>query len=98
MQSLALFLLVLTSGFTTSAIAANLYRISGLVPETTYGHIIRVCVLTLAGPSEMFETAITARINRESSPMWFWLMVSATCYWSCILGLAVTLAVKRLSA
>src|SRR5689334_12877896 len=64
MHSLASFLLVLTSGFTASAIAANLYRISGFMPETTYGQFVRVCVLMFAGPSEMFESAITARMSK----------------------------------
>jgi hypothetical protein len=98
MHSLTLFLLVLTSGFTASAIAANLYRISGFVPETTYGHFVRVCVLMFAGPSEMFETAISARISRQSSPVWFWLTISAVCYWSSILGVVVYVTVKKLSA
>ena len=98
MQSLALFLLVLTSGFAASAIAANLYRISGFVPETTYGHFVRVCVLMFAGPSEMFESAITARMSKDTSAVLFWLTISAVCYWSSILGLVVYLAVKKLSA
>ena len=89
MQSLATFLLVLTSGFTASAIAANLYRISGFVPETTSGHFVRVCVLMFAGPSEMFESAVTARISRDSSAILFWLTISAACYWSLILGVVV---------
>lgn len=98
MHSLVIFLLVLTSGFTASAIAANLYRISGFVPETTSGHFVRVCVLMLAGPSEMFETAVTAHISREWSPLRFWLTISAVCYWSSILGLVVFYGVKNFSA
>jgi hypothetical protein len=98
MRSLALFLLVLTLGFTVSAIVANLYRITGFVPETTYGHFVRVCVLMFAGPSEMFETAITARISRESSPVWFWLMISAVCYWSSVIGVCVFYGARNLSA
>ena len=98
MESFIMFLLILTSGFTASAIAANLYRISGFVPETTSGHFVRVCVLMFAGPSEMFETAVSARISRESSAVWFWLIVSAVCYWSLILGMVVYYSVKNFSA
>jgi hypothetical protein len=98
MQSLATFLLVLTSGFTASAIAANLYRITGFQPETTSGHFIRVCVLMFAGPSEMFETAVAARIGREWSAVWFWLTISAICYWSLVLGLVVRLGVINFGA
>jgi hypothetical protein len=97
-MQLAVFLLVLTSGFTASAIAANLYRISGFEAETTPGQFVRVCVLMFAGPSEMFETAITARISREWSAMWFWLTISAVCYWSSIIGMMVYLGVKSFSA
>ena len=98
MYSLDLFLLVLTSGFTVSAIAANLYRITGFVPETTSGHFIRVCVLMFAGPSEMFEAAVSARISRDWSAARFWLTISAVCYWSSILGLAVYFTFRNLTA
>ena len=98
MQSFTMFLLVLTSGFTASAIAANLYRISGFVPETTPGHFVRVCVLMFAGPSEMFESAITARMSRDSSAILFWLTISAVCYWSLVLGVVVFAGFKNFSA
>ena len=98
MHSFTMFLLILTSGFTASAIAANLYRISGFVPETTSGHFVRVCVLMFAGPSEMFETAVTARISQEWSALWFWLTISVVCYWSSVLGMVVYFGVKNLSA
>ncbi len=55
MRTLASFLIVITSGFTASAIIANLYRIGGFEPETTLGHFFRVVVLMFAGPSEIFE-------------------------------------------
>jgi hypothetical protein len=98
MQSFIMFLLVLTSGFTASAIVANLYRISGFVPETTSGHFVRVCVLMFAGPSEMFESAITARMSRDSSAVLFWLTISAVCYWSLVLGVVVFSGFKNFSA
>jgi len=89
MYTLATVLTVLTAGFTASAIVANLYRIAGFAPETTYGHFLRIVVLMFAGPSEIFETAIDARINRQWSAPWFWLAIAGVCYWSLILGLAV---------
>ena len=98
MQSLTTFLLVLTSGFTASAIAANLYRIAGFQPETTSGHFVRVCVLMFAGPSEMFESAVAARIGRAWSPVRFWLTISAICSWSLILGLVVRFGVYNFGA
>jgi VIT1/CCC1 family predicted Fe2+/Mn2+ transporter len=90
MHALANFLILLTAGFTASGIAANLYRISGFEPETTLGHFLRVVVLMFAGPSEMFESAIDARISGRWSAMGFWLAIAGICHWSLIVGLAVT--------
>jgi len=89
MRTLASFLIVITSGFTASAIIANLYRISRFEPETTSGHFLRVVVLMFTGPSEIFESAITARIGREWSALGFWLAIAAVCYWSLLLGTIV---------
>ena len=89
-------LILLTAGFTASAIVANLYRIAGFVPETTSGHFVRVVVLMFAGPSEIFESAVTARIKREWSLTGFWLSIVGVCYWSLILGLVVIHGAKDL--
>jgi VIT1/CCC1 family predicted Fe2+/Mn2+ transporter len=97
MQSLATVLIVLTAGFTASAIVANLYRIAGFDPETTSGHFVRVVVLMFAGPSEIFEHAIDARINQRWSALGFWLAIAAVCYWSLILGVVVLHGAKDLA-
>ena len=97
MESLASVLLVLTSGFTASAIVANLYRIGGFVPETTSGHFFRVVVLMFAGPSEIFESAVRARINREWTGLGFWLSIAAVSYWSLLLGFIVLHGAKDLA-
>lgn len=89
MHSLAWVVLVLTSGFTVSAIVANLYRISGFAPASISGHFVRVVILMFAGPSEIFESAITARMKREGTAFGFWLTIIGICYWSLVLGLAV---------
>jgi hypothetical protein len=98
MQALANFLIVLTAGFTASGIAANLYRMSGFEPETTVGHFLRVVVLMFAGPSEIFETAITARISREWSAIGFGIAIAGVCHWSLILGVVVLHGAKGLVA
>jgi len=98
MESLASVLIVLTSGFTASAIAANLYRIAGFVPETTSGHFIRVVTLMFAGPSEIFESAIHGRIKREWSALGFWLAIAAVSYWSLLLGFIVLQSAKNFAA
>jgi hypothetical protein len=97
-DDVALRVTIVVNDVTASAIAANLYRLSGFMPETTYGHFVRVCVLMFAGPSEMFESAVTARMSRDTSAVLFWLTISAVCYWSSVLGMVVYLAVKRLGA
>ena len=94
MDSLTNVLIVLTAGFTASAIIANLYRISGFVPETTGGHFLRVVVLMFAGPSEVFETAVDARIKGQWSAMGFWLAIAGICHWSLVVGLAVVHGAK----
>jgi hypothetical protein len=100
MQSLAWFLIVVTAGFTASAIVANVYRISagGFVAETTPGHFLRVVVLMFAGPSEIFEWAIRGRINREWSALGFWLTIAGVSYWSLLLGFVVIHGARDLAA
>ena len=89
MDALTEVLILLTAGFTASAIIANVYRIVGFVPETTFGHFLRVVVLMVSGPSEMFESAIDARVSGQWSAMGFWLAIAGICHWSLIVGLAV---------
>ena len=96
MRTLASFLIVVTSGFTASAIIANLYRIGGFEPETTSGHFFRVVVLMFAGPSEIFESAITARIGGQWNALGFWLAIAGVCYWSLLLGTIVVHGAKDL--
>ena len=89
MHSLVWVLIVLTAGFTASAIVANVYRIVDFTPETNFGHFVRVVVLMFTGPSEIFETAIDARISGRWTALGFWLAITGICYWSLVLGLAV---------
>ena len=98
MNPVTTVLIVLTAGFTVSAIAANLYRIGGFVPETTSGLALRLAVLMIAGPSEIFETAVEARINGQWSAFGFWLVIAGICHWSLILGVIAVTAAKRLLA
>ena len=95
MHALFILMIVLTAGFTASAIVANIYRIAGCAPETTSGQFLRLMVLMVAGPSEIFETAVEARINGQWSALGFWLVIAAICYWSLILGVIVVTGVMR---
>ena len=89
MNALASVLILLAAGFTASAIAANLYRIAGFAPETTVGHFVHIVALMFTGPSEIFESAVDARLSGRWNAIGFWLAISGVCYWSLILGLAV---------
>jgi hypothetical protein len=96
MHTVTTVLIVLTAGFTVSAIVANIYRIAGFTSETTSGHVLRLAVLMIAGPSEIFESAIEARINGQWSALGFWLVITAVGYWSLIIGDIVVSALMRL--
>ena len=98
MHPLANVLIALTAGFTASAIVANIYRIIGYGPETTSGDFVRGPVLLFAGPSELFESAIDARLKGEWSAIGFWLTISMVCYWSLVLGILVLQVAKVLTA
>jgi len=98
MDALSQVLIILTAGFTASAIVANVYRIVAFVPETTFGHFLHVVVLMVSGPSEMFENAIEARNTGRWSALGFWLAISGVCYWSLILGLTVLYGVSEFFA
>jgi VIT1/CCC1 family predicted Fe2+/Mn2+ transporter len=98
MDALMRDLILLMAGFTASGIVANLYRMTGLSPERTDGQFLRVVVLMFAGPSELFEMAVEARISKKWSAGGFWLSISAVCYWSLILGSIVLHTAKTLTA
>ena len=89
MHSLSLFLIVITAGFTASGIIANLYRISGLKLEGTFGDVAWAAIVVFAGPNMIFECAMQGRIQKTWSAMAVWLVVAATCYWSMALGFIV---------
>jgi uncharacterized protein DUF6949 len=89
MLEFTLFLFAITAGYTASAIAANLYRISGATADTDRGHIIRLTVMAIAGPSVFFETAMRGYLAKEWSPITFALVTSGVAYWSLAIGLFV---------
>jgi hypothetical protein len=74
-------------GFTVSAIAANLYRISGATADTDRGQILKLTVMALAGPSMIFEWAAKRFLDKEWSAVAFWLTVAGISYWCLAIGL-----------
>mgnify|MGYP001552426805 FL=1 len=78
------------AGFTASGIIANLYRL--LVkkkPDTTGERITYVAVMTLAGPSVLFDNAARAWRGKDCSAIAFWLAAAICGYWSFAVGLLV---------
>jgi hypothetical protein len=82
-------LFAITTGFTASGIAANLYRISGATASTGTGQTLRLAVMAIAGPSVIFEYAVRGYNAKEWNPLLFWIVVALVTYWSLALGLFV---------
>src|SRR5262245_19972784 len=74
MLQFALFLFAIMAGYTASAITANLYRISGATADTDSGHVIRLAVMAIAGPSVFFERALCGYLAKEWTPTTFALV------------------------
>ena len=74
MHGIWLALFAITTGFTASGIAANLYRLSGVSGETVNGRTLRMAVMVVAGPSVFFERAVKGLMAKEWSPFVFWLV------------------------
>ena len=89
MHELTLVLFSITAGFTASAIAANLYRVSGARADTDVGHTIRLIVMAIAGPSVIFEAAMEGYLSKKWSATSFGLATAGVCYWSLVLGLLI---------
>jgi hypothetical protein len=90
LHSLVVALFATVAGFTASGIIANLYRlIVKQKAETTPERIVYVAVMTVAGPSVLFDNAARAWRGKDCSAMAFWLAAAICGYWSFALGLFV---------
>jgi hypothetical protein len=94
MHSLWLLLFSIASGFTASAIMANIYRICrpATSPAKADGlgeRSLRSAILVFAGPSLLFENAMRGFLAKKWHPVTFWLATAAVLYWSLGLGLLV---------
>lgn len=78
------------AGFTASGIIANLYRLlAKQKPDTTKERMLYIAVMTLAGPSVLFDNAARAWRGKDCSAIAFWLAAAICGYWSFALGLFV---------
>lgn len=89
MYSFWLVLFAITTGFTASGIAANLYRLSGVTAKTSAGQTFKLAVMSVAGPSVIFEYAVRGYSAKQWNPFLFWIVVALVSYWSLALGLFV---------
>ena len=53
-------------------------------------------VLVVAGPNVLFEKAMRGFLQKEWTPVTFWLVTAGVLYWSLALGLIVLEIVSRL--
>ena len=84
----AVLLFAITSGFACSGIVANLYRmLNG--KEQRFGRGVYLATMVIAGPSELFERAVTAWRQKSCSWIAFWLAALVAGYWSFALGLLI---------
>ena len=94
MHSLWLLSFSIASGFTASAIIANIYRICLPVSarakaEGLGERTIRSAVLVFAGPSMLLDNAMRGLRAKKWHPVTFWLATGAVLYWSLALGLVL---------
>ncbi|MGN6514507.1 MAG: DUF6949 family protein [Rhizomicrobium sp.] len=87
MHNLLVFLFSMTGGFAISGIAANLYRLLAPKPQQGAGKIGYYAVMTVAGPSVLFDNAARSWRSKGCSALAFWMAAAISAYWSFIIGL-----------
>jgi hypothetical protein len=96
MRSLWIVLFAMTAGFTASGIVASLYRICRPHADTQNGWLERCVVLSIAGPTVIFETAVRGFTRKDWTPFFFWLVAAGLAYWSLAIGLVILGIAARL--
>ena len=76
-------------GLTASGIVANFYRLLGCKPETLSARVGYLAVMSVAGPSVLFDNAARAWRRSRVPALAFWLAAAIAGYWSLALGLLV---------
>ncbi len=89
LHDLLVALFATAAGFTASGIIANTYRLLAKKPDSTRGRILYLTVMTVAGPSVLFDNAARAWKTKDCSAIAFWLAAAICGYWSFALGLLV---------
>jgi hypothetical protein len=91
LHDLLVALFAMTTGFTASGIVSNTYRllVDKKQAESKLLFTAHVGVMVIAGPSVMFENAVSAIREKSCSRATFWLSVAVAGYWSLAIGLIV---------
>jgi hypothetical protein len=82
-------LFALAGGLTLSGIAANCYRILARKPANRTETLIYFAVMSVAGPSVLFNNATRSFRSRDCSTAAYVFAVTVAGYWSFALGLAI---------
>ncbi len=89
LRDLMVVLFATTAGFTASGIVANVYRLVAKKPEKPFTRLSYLAVMSVAGPSVLFDNAARAWRQKTCSAIAFWLAAAISGYWSFALGLLV---------
>lgn len=89
MKDVVTLLFAVASGLTVSGIVANLYRILGRRPESLTARGGYLAVMTLAGPSVLFDKSVRHWRAHGGSPIALVIAVAISGYWSFAIGLLV---------
>jgi hypothetical protein len=84
-----MLLFSLAAGLTLSGIAANLYRLLARKPESRSERMLYLAVMTLAGPSVLFNNATKSFRGKACSSAAYLFAVTLTGYWSFALGVII---------
>lgn len=88
-HNIVVVLFATTAGFTASGVIANIYKLLAKKPDSTPGRILYLSVMTVAGPTVLFDNAARAWRSKDCSAIAFWLAAAICGYWSFALGLFV---------
>lgn len=82
-------LFAVTGGLTLSGITANLYRILARKPATAPERVLYLAIMTVAGPSVLFQNATRSFRTQACSSAAYAFAVAIASYWSLALGLVI---------
>jgi hypothetical protein len=89
-------LFAVAGGLTLSGIAANLYRILAHKPANMPQNMLYLAVMTVAGPSVLFNNATRSFRTKACSAAAYIFAVAIAGYWSFALGLLMLTLYARL--